>query len=149
MEKNSSFLQLNSEKGFLIFDFKKNYPDIKCVGLETSDYAIDNSIIEIKKNILKVENYTKLNFKEDSFDFILAIGVIYALTITDLLKCIKEIQRVGKKHYISVKSYRNDDELFNLQCWALTCESFFSKSEWIWIMKKSGFTGKFEFIYFE
>ena len=26
-----------------------------------------------------------------------------------------------------VESYRNEKELFNLQCWALTCESFFPK----------------------
>ena len=33
-----------------------------------------------------------------------------------------------------VESYRNEKELFNLQCWALTCESFFKK-EWIWLFK--------------
>ena len=50
-----------------------------------------------------------------------------------------------------IKNYfeGNNKELFNLQCWALTCESFFSRLEWIWIMKRSGYTGKFEFIYFE
>ena len=42
-----------------------------------------------------------------------------------------KIQRVGKKKFIVVESFRNEMELFNLQCWALTCQSFFSK--------KSGF----------
>ena len=40
-------------------------------------------------------------------------------------------------------------ELFNLQCWALTCESFFSKKEWVWLLKNNGYTGDYEFIYFE
>ena len=47
-----------------------------------------------------------------------------------------------------VESYRNNMELFNLQCWALTCESFFSKSEWEWIFKEFNYTGDYEFIFF-
>ena len=45
-------------------------------------------------------------------------------------------------------SYKNDKELFNLQCWALTCQSFFSKEEWIWLYKKLNYTGDYEFFYF-
>ena len=48
-----------------------------------------------------------------------------------------------------VESYRNEQELFNLQCWALTCESFFKPIEWEYIFKKYGFKGDFEFIYFK
>ena len=47
-----------------------------------------------------------------------------------------------------VESYRNEKELFNLQCWALTCESFFSKDEWKWIFKQLNFKNYYEFIYF-
>jgi hypothetical protein len=48
-----------------------------------------------------------------------------------------------------LESYRNENELFNLQCWALTAESFFDKEEWIWLYKHFGYTGDYEFIYFE
>ena len=47
------------------------------------------------------------------------------------------------------ESYRNNQELFNLQCWALTCETFFSPKEWMWIFKESGYKGDYEFIYFQ
>ena len=40
-------------------------------------------------------------------------------------------------------------ELFNLQCWALTCESFFDEDEWVWLYGHFGYTGDYEFIYFE
>ena len=36
-----------------------------------------------------------------------------------------------------VESYRSEKELFNLQCWALTCDSFFTPSEWKYIFKKT------------
>ena len=48
-----------------------------------------------------------------------------------------------------VESYRNETELFNLQCWALTCESFFSKNEWKWLFNQYGYNRYYEFIYFE
>ena len=56
---------------------------------------------------------------------------MHNLEINHLIFVIKEIQRIGKKHFICNESYRNEKELFNLQCWALTCETFFQK--------KSGF----------
>ena len=48
-----------------------------------------------------------------------------------------------------LESYRNELEQFNLQCWALTCESFFDHEEWPWIYNHFGYTGDYEFIYFE
>ena len=51
--------------------------------------------------------------------------------------------------YLMVESYRNTKELFNLQCWALTCESFFSTKEWIWIFNEYNYNGDYEFIYFK
>ena len=40
-------------------------------------------------------------------------------------------------------------ELFNLQCWALTSESFLDKDEWIWLYNNFGYTGDYEFNYFK
>ena len=42
-----------------------------------------------------------------------------------------------------------EKELFKLECWALTCESFFDREEWIWIYNHFGYSGDYEFIYFE
>ena len=47
------------------------------------------------------------------------------------------------------ESYRNNKELFNLQCWALTCESFLSVREWKWIFNQVKYKGDYEFIFFE
>ena len=56
-------------------------------------------------------------------------------------------QYYGRK-YIVVESYKNDKQLFNLQCWALTCQTFLSEKEWIWLYKKLKYSGNYEFIYF-
>ena len=44
LNESSKFLHINSEKGFLLHDFLIKFPKMKCVGIETSDFAIKNSI---------------------------------------------------------------------------------------------------------
>ena len=77
------------------------------------------------------------------------MGTLHNLKLSDLSKSIMEIQRVGKQKYIMVESFRNNLELFNLQCWALTCETFLTPDQWIWFLKKFKYTGDYEFIYFK
>jgi len=48
-----------------------------------------------------------------------------------------------------MESYRNEKELFNLQCWALTAESFLDPDEWRWVFDCCGYQGDYEFIFFE
>jgi hypothetical protein len=60
-----------------------------------------------------------------------------------------EIERVGKRGYVMLESYRDELELFNLECWALTAESLLDEGEWIWLYDHFGYTGDYEFIYFE
>ena len=57
--------------------------------------------------------------------------------------------RVGSEQFMLVESYRNDRELFNLQCWALTAESFLDDREWVWLLHHFGYEGDYEFIFFE
>ena len=48
LHDNSSFLRLGCEKGFLLKDLRSKYANMKITGLETSNYAISNSMNEIK-----------------------------------------------------------------------------------------------------
>ena len=91
---------------------------------------------------------SEFKYKDKFFDLVISLGTLHNLELFDLKIAIKEIERVGKQKYIMVEAYRNEDELFNLQCWALTCKSFFSEDERIWIYNEYGYTGDYEFIYF-
>ena len=101
----------------------------------------------IKYFVGKAEN--RLNFKKNYFDLVISLGTLHNLEIFNLKKALNEISRVSKNSYVMVESYRNESEMFNLQCWALTCESFFSRKEWLWIFKEFDYKGDYEFIYFE
>tara|TARA_Y100001970_G_C14259345_1_gene878525 strand:- start:14983 stop:15651 length:669 start_codon:yes stop_codon:yes gene_type:complete len=148
LNKKSKILDLGCGKGYLLYEIKKIIPEIKIVGIDISRYAIRNSHPQIKENLFFGDAAKKLKFKKKEFDLLISIGCLHNLEIDKLFFSLKEIKRISKKQYILVESYRNEDELFNLQCWALTCESFFSKNEWIWILKKNNLSGFYEFIYF-
>jgi hypothetical protein len=45
--------------------------------------------------------------------------------ISETKFAIKEINQVSQDSYLMVESYRNNLELFNLQCWALAYQAFF------------------------
>ena len=66
----------------------------------------------------------------------MSLGLFHNLNLYEIEQSIKQINRIAKRSFIMVESYRNEKELFNLQCWALTCESFFTPSEWKYIFKK-------------
>ena len=149
LKGNSKVLDIGCGKGFLIFEIKKLIPSINIVGIDNSQYAILNAKNEIKKNLRVFDARKKLPFKKKSFDLVISLGTLHNFSLKQLSSSIKEINRVGKKSYIMIESYRNDQELFNLQCWALTCKTFLDEKDWIWFLKKNNFIGDHEFIFFE
>ncbi len=146
LNENSSFLQLNSEKGFLLKDFKDKSKKMNLVGLETSNYAIENTLEEVKENILKVDSYTKLNFKNNQFDFIMALGVIYTYTINQAIKVLSEIERVGVgKSFITLASYTDHNDYWLFKDWTLIGAIILRKEEWLEVLKAANYSGDYYF----
>ena len=148
LNNKSSILDVGCGKGFLLFEIKKILPYISISGFDLSKYAISKSPKEIRKYLIVHNAKKKFPFKSKQFDLVISLGCIHNLEINELKDCLKEIARVSKKQFIMTESYRNDQELFNLQCWALTCSSFFTPKEWKWIFNQFGYSGDYEFIYF-
>tara|TARA_B100000029_G_C17591422_1_gene962625 strand:- start:1212 stop:1883 length:672 start_codon:yes stop_codon:yes gene_type:complete len=149
LNNSSKILDVGCGKGYLLYEIKKILPKIKIIGFDISSYAIKNSKKEIKKNLFVFDAKRKFPFKKKYFDLVMTFSCLHNFKMKDLSNSIKEIIRTGKKQYINVESYRNEKELFNLQCWALTAESFFDNKEWEWIFKETGYSGDYEFIYFQ
>ena len=99
----------------------------------------------LKNGKFHVSEALKIPYGDLYFDLVLSFGTLHNFGLSDLIKTIKEINRIGKKKYIMVEAYRNDTEQFNLQCWALTCQTFLSKREWINLYKYLNYNGDFEF----
>ena len=125
-------------------------PGIEVVGLDVSEYAIENAKDEVKP-FLRVGNANNLPFEDDSFDFVVSLATLHNLPIYDLFKAVKEIERLGRGHkkYIMVESWRNEREKVNLLYWQITCESFHGTKSWEWIFDECDYQGDYGFIYFE
>lgn len=146
LNNESTILQLGCEKGFLLFDLKNKFQDMEVFGLETSNYAISNSLPEIKNNISKCENYTKFEFEDNKFNFIIALGVVYTHNLTDIIKCIKEIERVGMgKSFINLASYEDKNDFWLFKQWSLLGTTILKKEEWEEVLKHCNYSGDYYF----
>jgi SAM-dependent methyltransferase len=149
LTNSSSILDVGCGKGFLLYEIKKILPKIILKGFDISNHGISESKEELKKDLFIHNAKDKFPFKDNEFDLVISLATLHNLEIKDLFFSLSEIDRVSIKSYIMVESYRNEQELFNLQCWALTCESFFSTDEWVWIFEKNCRNSDYEFIFFE
>lgn len=118
-------------------------------GIDISEYALENAKI---KFLSKNDCRDLCEMKDAFYDFTYSINVLHNLGYKDLKQAIREMVRVTKpegKSYICVESYRNEEELTNLQAWQLTCLSYYSPDDWKEILADNGYQGDVEFIFFE
>lgn len=149
LDNNSSVLDIGCGKGFLLYELKSLLPGLKIAGFDISKYALENAKSEIKECLFCHDAKDDFLFKDKEFDLAISLNTLHNLKIFDLKNALKNMQRVAKHGYLVVESYCNEKELFNLQCWALTAQAFFSKDEWVWLFNEFGYSGDYEFIYFE
>jgi ubiquinone/menaquinone biosynthesis C-methylase UbiE len=149
LASNAKILDVGCGKGFLLYELKKLLPQATVVGIDISNHALKDAKEEVKPYLRKLAAQDKYPFADKEFDLVYSNTTLHNLLNFDLKKAIQEIQRVGKNKFICVEAYRSVEELFNLQCWALTAEVFLRPEEWVWLYQEYGYTGDYEFIYFE
>jgi len=149
LTNNSSVLDVGCGKAYLLYELKLLLPDLRVKGFDISKHGLNEAKENLKEDLFIHKAQDSYPFEDNAFDLIISLGCLHNLRIFELKTALGEIERVGKSGYVMLESYRNELEQFNLQCWALTCESFFDKEEWEWIYNHFGYTGDYEFIYFE
>ena len=142
-------LDIGCGKGFLLHELRRELPGATVCGLDISDYALARAKPEIRPWLIRARAGEPLPFADASFDLALSVGVLHNLPIGRLARALGEMERLGRHKYLMVESYRNEQELFNLQCWALTCQTFLDVESWSWLYGQAGYTGDFEYIFFE
>jgi len=149
LEPGNKILDVGCGKAFLLYEFTRAVPGIEIAGLDISTYGIAHAKEEVRP-FLREGNCTTLPYPDHSFDFVYSINTFHNLKIHELKAGIQEIERVGKdKKWICVESYRNEREKANLLYWQLTCMSFHTPEEWVWLYREWVYTGDYGFIFFE
>ena len=148
LKNNAKILDVGCGKGFFLKDLKDYNDTFQVYGVDISKYAIKNAHPDIKK-LITLSNASKLKWKDNFFDLVVSFNTLHNLYNYDLLKSLKELERVAKKKYLVVESYRNEKEKMNLLYWQVTCEAFCTPEEWKWWFKQANYKGDFSFIYFK
>jgi len=98
------------------------------------------------KEFIDQGDYRKLPYEDHAFDFVIAIGVVYTLTLADAIACLKDIQRVGKgKSFITLGAYRNEQERRLYNMWTVLGASILHVDEWVEVLRHAGYTGDYFF----
>ena len=150
LKPGDRILDVGCGKAFLLYEFTQVVPGIEVVGIDISQYGVENAKEEVRNN-LKISSATELPFEDSYFDYVYSINTLHNLKINDLFQSLAEINRVKRsdKSHITIEGYRTEEEKVNLLYWQLTCESFYRPEEWEWIFERAGYKGDYGCIFFE
>lgn len=142
---DSAILQIGCEKGFLLHDFLLLNPKMKVRGTDISDYAIANAMPSVKPFIQKA-SFTALPFADEEFDFVIGISVVYTMNLANAIRCLKEIQRVGRgKSFVTIASYSTEEDFWLFRYWTVLGTIVLREDEWIEVLNHAGYTGDYKF----
>ena len=149
LTNESTILDVGCGKGYLLYEIQLLLPGARIAGFDISHHGLASRHAEFRGELSIGRAEERYPFADKSFDLVISLTTLHNLRLPQLQVALAEIERVGQQGYVMLESYRNELELFNLECWALTAESLLDEGEWIWLYEHFGYTGDYEFIYFE
>jgi len=149
LKPGSRVLDAGCGKGYLLYEMTRILPGLEVTGFDISKYALDNAKPEIQEKLFLGDLGKPFDYEDNSFDLVISVGCLHNLSLPYINTALSEIQRVSYQSYVMVESFRDEKEFFNLECWALTAETLLDVDSWQWLMGRAGYTGDFEFIFFE
>ena len=149
LKPNARILDVGCGKGFLLHELKQLLPEAEVVGFDISHHGLADAPEPVRGSLFRYKAQDAYPWGDDHFDLVVSLGVLHNLRLFELKTALGEIERVGRSKYVMVEGYRNELEMFNLECWALTAEMILHTADWIWLYGLFGYTGDYEFIYFE
>ena len=76
----------------------------------------------------------------------IALGVIYTLTLADTIRALKEIDKVSNGNsFITLATNETDEEYFLYKDWTLLGALLFKREEWLEILKEVKYKGNYWF----
>ena len=130
-------IQFGCEKGYLLTDLHNL--GIKVVGVDSSSYARK----QWPETILPALPTDQL---ANPFDLALALGLVYTLNLSDAMNCIRMLERVAHKAFITLASYETEEDFRLFRKWTLLGTTILKKDEWVEVLKHCGYTGDYWFI---
>lgn len=143
---NSTVLQVNCEKGYLLNSFSHHLESNQIIGTESSQYAISQTYSKNSYNLVKSKP-PNLPFKSVTFDLVISLGNVYTLSLKEAITHLREIERVKRRYsFVTLATYETAPQLLKFKEWSLLGNLILKRDEWKDLMKYSGYTGYYSFI---
>ena len=136
-------LDVGCAKGFMLYDFKWNRPDLDVFGIDISEYAIQNALPEVKCNVAVGCASDLSRFADKSFDLVVSINTVHNLPLAKCKKALKEIDRVAKNSFITVDAWFDAEQKKRMEAWNLTALTMMSVEEWRKLFTEIGYSGDY------
>lgn len=134
-------LDVGCGKGFLVKDLMKVCPGLEAFGLDISEYALMHCQPEVVGR-LHLGNAVKLPFPDESFSAVISINTIHNLQRPDVIRAIREVERLAPGHgFIQVDAYHTVEERELFMKWVLTAEFHDYPEGWLKVFAEAGYTG--------
>jgi len=143
LKPGDRILDIGCGKGFLVKDLSDMMPELDVVGIDISDYALENAHPDAASRLSKA-SCDDLPFEDDSFRLALAFNTIHNLKPDGCLKALKEMQRVAPRGgFVQVDAYRSEDERQIFEDWMLTAQTYLKPDGWKEMFEQAGYTGDY------
>lgn len=149
LTSNSSVLDIGCGKGFFAHDLAVFTGSDKVTGFDNSQYAVNRRLIPSKADIQLFDCTQKLPFADHHFDLVVSLMTLHNFNLPELVFSLSEIQRVSRGNsFVAVEGYFDEHTKENLLNWQVTCESFFTPSEWSYVCDLAGYAGDLDIVFF-
>jgi ubiquinone/menaquinone biosynthesis C-methylase UbiE len=127
----------------MLHDLAELIPGITVRGIDVSTYAIENAI-ESMRPYVSVADARELPFDDGSFEVVIAINTIHNLERPDLIRALREIERVKRRGaFVTVDAFRDEEERERMEAWNLTARTILSVDGWKQLFAEAGYTGDY------
>ncbi len=141
-------LDAGCAKGFLVKDLRDACPGLDVIGLEISDYAIENAHPDAKPYLMQ-GTIESLPFDEP-FDAVLCLDTVHNLPRERAKTALQEIERLSHgRAYVRVDSYRTPGQKAIFESWVLTAEFHDYPEGWLALFAEAGYTGDYSWTIIE
>src|SRR5258706_1057859 len=93
---------------------------------------------------VQTDSVEELPFPDGSFSAVLCITTIHNLARSDLIRGLKEIERLAPgRGFVQVDSYDNPQQKALFEEWVLTAKFHDTPAGWIALFKEAGYSGDY------
>jgi len=145
IDLNGTIVDVGCKKGFILESFKRIGHLGKLIGIENHPYPL--TFVSNSTGIeAKYAQYYDIPLENNSVDFLIAFSSIYMQTLGDVVRSLREIERVScGRSYITLGAFESEADRKIFSQWTLIGTTVLSIQDWHEVMNYSGYSGSYFF----